>query len=556
MTHKIGIVQRITILIATIILLQLTLATVNGSKLALMGQHLDSIDHYNIPLTALVTKITEHQLEQEIEFERAMRYAQQRQDSDHAERGFTRAFNHFEKLDKQVDGEFKAAEQLLHEAAEHDHGAFSAIEQEVIALEQQHRLWSVNAQKMLTKLLSGQTNDAMLQSERLEKEALDLQQHVIALLGTIEQGIFQGVASIKQEEQGILNFSIVLNLIAVVVIFAMAWFIIAMTRTGLQGASQAITRIAEGDLVSPADRNQPGELGQALRQLDDMRASLHTMFTDITAGSKEVLQASDELSTLSQQVADSVASQNVQVEQVATAVNEMSATALEIARHAEASSKETKQAVNHADASQLAMGGTVESINQLSVNLDHGCEKLARLEEDGKAIGGVLDVIKSIAEQTNLLALNAAIEAARAGEQGRGFAVVADEVRTLAQRTQQSTTEIAEMIERLYSGTQDVVESMEKSRMVGDSTKENARETSGKLAEITQGMNNIEGMSVQVASASEEQSAVIEEININISAINAAAADNTQAMSGVAAASEQLSSTANRLQDNVERFTI
>ena len=215
-----------------------------------------------------------------------------------------------------------------------------------------------------------------------------------------------------------------------------------------------------------------------------------------------------------------VLEQKDEVDKVATAMTQMSATVHEVARNATEAAEAAQRADEETSKGKMVVSQAIEAIDLLANEVNEAAQVIHRLEQDSDEIGAVLDVIRGIAEQTNLLALNAAIEAARAGEQGRGFAVVADEVRTLAQRTQQSTQEIQNMIERLQSGAQDAVKAMEQGRSRAQVGVEQAAEAGTSLETIAQAVGTISDMNTQIATAAEEQSVVAEEINLNIVTIS------------------------------------
>lgn len=212
--------------------------------------------------------------------------------------------------------------------------------------------------------------------------------------------------------------------------------------------------------------------------------------------------------------------QKEEVDKVATAMTQMSATVQEVARNATEAAEAAQRADDETTNGKNVVSQAIEAIDLLATEVDQAANVIHRLEHDSDEIGAVLDVIRGIAEQTNLLALNAAIEAARAGEQGRGFAVVADEVRTLAQRTQQSTQEIQNMIERLQAGAQDAVKAMEQGRTRAQAGVTQAAEAGASLETITNAVSTISDMNAMIATAAEEQSVVAEEINLNITSIS------------------------------------
>ncbi|MGS0735162.1 methyl-accepting chemotaxis protein [Pseudomonas sp. GG8] len=235
-------------------------------------------------------------------------------------------------------------------------------------------------------------------------------------------------------------------------------------------------------------------------------------------------------------------------------MNEMTATVQEVSRNAEEASNAAAAADKEARAGEKVIGEAIDQIELLAVEVDNSNKAMNHLKEESEKIGGVLDVIKAVAQQTNLLALNAAIEAARAGEAGRGFAVVADEVRSLAQRTQKSTEEIEGLITSLQSGTQEVSTVMESSRVLTDSSVELTRRAVTSLESITRTVSTIQSMNQQIAAAAEQQSAVAEEINRSVLNVRDISEQTAGASEETAASSVELARLGNELQVMVSHF--
>lgn len=258
----------------------------------------------------------------------------------------------------------------------------------------------------------------------------------------------------------------------------------------------------------------------------------------------------------SDQAREGVSRQQLETDQIATAINQMTATVQEVARSATDAAAAAGQADQEANNGRNVVTQTVDSIQTLAKHVESAADVIQQLEVDTSEIGSVLDVIKGIADQTNLLALNAAIEAARAGEQGRGFAVVADEVRTLASRTQESTEEINAMIEKLQSGAKHAVSTMETGRDQARSGVEQALLAGQSLDSITQSVATINDMNTHIASAAEEQSSVSEEINRNVVNISQVANETASNVSQVVEQSSELGNLASSLRSEVEQFKI
>jgi methyl-accepting chemotaxis protein len=248
--------------------------------------------------------------------------------------------------------------------------------------------------------------------------------------------------------------------------------------------------------------------------------------------------------------------QQQETDEVAIAVNEMSASGQEVARNANSAADAAHNADVAADNGRQVVGHTIEAIDSLANEVKEAGAVIDRVEQDSESIGGVLDVIRGIAEQTNLLALNAAIEAARAGEQGRGFAVVADEVRTLASRTQQSTAEIQSMIERLQSGTREAVNVMDQSRQMAENTVGQAAKAGTSLEEINAAVTSIKDLNSQIACSAEEQSSVAEEINQKVTRISDITDQTAAGAQQTSSASNELNQLAETLKSLVGQFKV
>jgi methyl-accepting chemotaxis protein len=312
---------------------------------------------------------------------------------------------------------------------------------------------------------------------------------------------------------------------------------------------QAVCLVAKhGDLNVRAQITQRGELGDMGNHFDEMLERLQHFVQEVGVAVSEVASASTELATITEQTQRSIEIERSQTTQVATAMTEMSATVRDIAANAVCTADASRDADNHVNLGTTVVDGVTRSINQLADEVRRSSGIIGQLEQDSYAIGKVLEVIRGIAEQTNLLALNAAIEAARAGEQGRGFAVVADEVRGLAQRTQQSTSEIQQMIEGLQSRSKSAVAAMDIGQEQAAQSVEKSQDAVNALSAITGSVEKIKDMSAQIATAAEEQSAVAEDVNQSIIQIDNSATETMTGAIEIAAASGSLAELAERLR--------
>ncbi|ALI00596.1 methyl-accepting chemotaxis protein II [Pseudomonas sp. FW306-02-F02-AA] len=317
-----------------------------------------------------------------------------------------------------------------------------------------------------------------------------------------------------------------------------------------------VERIAGGDLTHDVHVTRRDELGVLQQGIARMGVTLRELISGIRDGVTQIASAAEELSAVTEETSAGVNSQKIETDQVATAMHEMTATVQEVARNAEEASQAAAAADGEAREGDKVVNEAIAQIERLASEVVRSTEAMTVLQQESDKIGSVMDVIKAVAEQTNLLALNAAIEAARAGEAGRGFAVVADEVRGLAQRTQKSTEEIEGLVAGLQNGTQQVAAVMNNSRSLTDSSVELTRKAGVSLENITRTVSNIQSMNQQIAAAAEQQSAVAEEISRSIINVRDVSEQTAAASDETAASSVELARLGNQLQMMVSHFRV
>lgn len=322
----------------------------------------------------------------------------------------------------------------------------------------------------------------------------------------------------------------------------------------INGVVSSMMAVAEGDLTEDTSATgRTDETGILITAMSHMAANLRTLVNDMAQTAEALTSAGDDLRQVTKDSNEIIARQSEETDQVATAINELSANVQEVAMHAGAAAEASSEGTSRAAEGQAVVRDTVQSINDLATEIEHAGTAINNAAHESKNINAVLDVIHSISEQTNLLALNAAIEAARAGEQGRGFAVVADEVRTLASRTKASTEEIQQMISRLQAGTQRAVEVIDASRRSSQTTVEHAGSAGDSLAAITASIERSDSMNRQIANSMEEQRSVAEMINGSV--VHIAESSRSHRVS-TDAASVSISELSNRLSTIVQRFKL
>ncbi|MDN5516559.1 MAG: methyl-accepting chemotaxis protein [Pseudomonas sp.] len=332
---------------------------------------------------------------------------------------------------------------------------------------------------------------------------------------------------------------------------------LVITRLIVAPLRQTVTfaqRIAAGDLSQDIPQERRDEVGQLLAAMQDMTVSLRNLVSRIGGGVGQIAAAAEQLSAITAQTSAGVQTQKLETEQTATAMHQMAATVQEVAQNAEQASLAARDADLEAQQGNRVVQQAVDQIDSLASEVEQSAKAIADLNQESARIGSVLEVIRNVAEQTNLLALNAAIEAARAGEQGRGFAVVADEVRALAKRAQESTEEIESLIAGLQRMAKGAVQQMDSSRDLTRRTVELAGEAGDALGRITQAVSTIEQMNQQIAAAAEEQSAVAEAINESVTRVRDIGEQSATASEQTAASSAELARLGVELQGLVRQF--
>ncbi|KIH81912.1 Methyl-accepting chemotaxis protein I (serine chemoreceptor protein) [Pseudomonas batumici] len=359
-------------------------------------------------------------------------------------------------------------------------------------------------------------------------------------------------AELKKNSLLIIGSSALALLVGLVAALVITRLIVAPLRSVILVAQQ----IAAGDLTGKVEVKRRDEIGQLMLAMQQMGAGLSGIVSGLQAGIEQLATSAHSLSAVTEQTNLEVSTQKEETEQVATAMNQMTATVHDVARNAEEAAQAAQTADGKVDSGQQVVRQSMQRIEQLADSANSASQSIESLSAEIQNIGTVLSVIKSVAEQTNLLALNAAIEAARAGEQGRGFAVVADEVRALAKRTQQSTEEIERLVSALRAAAQTSVQQIQSSGELVKLAVSDALQTESALGSIAAAVSLIQQMNQQIAAAAEEQSSVAEEINRSVTSIRASADQSAVAMQGNAASSIELAQLGMELKGMVGHFRI
>lgn len=413
----------------------------------------------------------------------------------------------------------------------------------------------LTARKTLLKYREhmGQFKDLQVKVEAAQESMEALSESLLTSTGEITalQGQRRDAEATQSRQtlSGVAGLAMLLGLLA-------AWLITQQIIAPLRLTLSAAARIAQGDLSQDLELGRRDEMGMLQRSMQEMTLSLRKLISGISDGVTQIASAAEQLSAVTAQTSVGVNSQKDETDCVATAMNQMTSTVMEVARNAEEASEAARHADQQARDGDKVVNDAIAQIERLALEVNNSTEAMGKLKLESDKIGGVLDVIKSVSQQTNLLALNAAIEAARAGEAGRGFAVVADEVRGLAQRTQESTEEIEVLIAALQSGTQQVVMTLDASRTLTDSSVELSRQAGSALGHITRTVSTIQTMNQQIAAAGEEQSSVAEQINRSVLNVRDVSEQTAASSEETAASSIELARLGVQLQELVGKFRV
>ncbi|MBP5953297.1 methyl-accepting chemotaxis protein [Pseudomonas sp. P42] len=446
--------------------------------------------------------------------------------------------------------------------AETEQKAIGQIDVAIASLKPLNVHFADTQQDALRQLETALTNyrSALMAYKNANSEAVQARKEMTdqgATIVTLSEQLYQIQLDRRDTESAqARTFQLISTLLALLVGVIAAVIITRQITRPLRETLAVVERIASGDLTQNVTVTRRDELGVLQQGIARMGVTLRDLISGIRDGVTQIASAAEELSAVTEQTSAGVNSQKIETDQVATAMHEMTATVQEVARNAEEASQAAAAADGEAREGDKVVNEAITQIERLASEVARSTEAMSVLQQESDKIGSVMDVIKAVAEQTNLLALNAAIEAARAGEAGRGFAVVADEVRGLAQRTQKSTEEIEGLVAGLQNGTQQVSTVMNNSRALTDSSVALTRKAGASLENITRTVSNIQSMNQQIAAAAEQQSAVAEEISRSIINVRDVSEQTAAASDETAKSSVELARLGGQLQQMVSHFRV
>jgi methyl-accepting chemotaxis protein len=526
-----------------------------------IADELDSIVTIDIPMINVLTKISESQLEKTRSFERLFRYANLQNKTAESIEKINKNKAQIIQYDIEIKEQISKALQLSQQAKQvafnnTQQSEIENVEHALNRIREDYDNFIKQANSILTMIDHGQINEAEKLIASLEQDEDKLTYNTESLLHEMETFTEKAGNRAAEHEHTAIVILAMLALLSLLIGLSISRLLSNNISKRLTYSVKQLETIASGNLRHDLEVSGHDEIGKLQQSMSTMQQRLREMIKHINDTTIQLSTAADEVSTVTSQTSANVQQQQSETEQITTAMTQMSATVREVTLNIESTSNSASDVNTQVKTGQEMVSNALCGVNKLGEQIETNATVISELERNSENINSVLEVIKSIAEQTNLLALNAAIEAARAGEQGRGFAVVADEVRTLASRTQDSTSEINQMIESLQTNSANAVQAMEISRKQATTVVGQAQSAEEALQAISTSVARIDQMSSQIATAAEQQSSVTDEMTRNIDHINNLAIQNAAGSEQTSAAGEELSRMASSLQQMVAAFRI
>lgn len=557
---NLSITQKMIALVGCLLALTLIVSAYSITKMKRVAIEIEVIAHDNLPLTKLMTEMTVHQLEGAITLERVFRAAgiessQGKQQQNQYQAQLMELVNKFKQ-------EFNQSRQLLESSIEHAispsiRSYLTNLEQDLDSLGREHQEFERKLNDLLNELSSGREVKLLVaDAEQIEQLQINLDQHLIDILLKIEQATEQSVLVAEQEEREALWGMIYLSVFAIIFGLLLGFAFSKQIVIAIARARKLANEMAEGNFSQRAKVTTGDEIGQLVVSMNTMAQSVSHIIGEVIDRANTIASTVTQLASSAESNKQSVQKQQANTEQVTSAMTQMASTITEVASSAEESSAATARAQENARYSCDILSETETVSRQLVANAQQSQQMIVELEASTRQIESFVLVVEGISEQTNLLALNAAIEAARAGEQGRGFAVVADEVRALASRSQQATHEIKGLIQTLVERAQTATKMIDSSDRQIEESFSSITSAKNQLDSINLALLELTSANTQVASASEEQSVAADEISHSMAGIRDAGETIMLSVQETAQASEELAQQAQGLKLLMGRFVI
>lgn len=564
MLKNIKISHKIQILNATQITLLLLVGWIGLSQMKKIGTEIVEISEIDIPLTNILTQVTEHQLQQVIAFERSAFEASLLHTGITTNRqALDKEISHTEALASKVEDELKQASNLIQAAVTqvHSQKAEEKINESlnnIHIIEEHYDTLKQETQKVLEDFKQGRFRQALSDIPLLVEHQTQLDQELIDMLEGISTFTMQSAQTAEKDEKNAVYLISVVLLCSLLVGLFLPLAIGRSITKPIRLLNNQLKEVAEGDgdLTVRLNNTNKDEVALASRSFDQFISKLAETIRSIANSSIQLKRLSEQTAKDMEDNQQGIMQQNAETDQVASAISQMSIVTVEIAENTHTASEVANTVKDSVEKGKQAADSTQQNINDMVQELSKTSGDLEVLAQETDNIGMVLEAINDIAEQTNLLALNAAIEAARAGETGRGFAVVADEVRSLALRTQDSTTDIRVLIEKLQKGAQNAIESMRIGSQKTEDCLTYSNDTVSAFNDANVAANKISDLNIQIAAALEEQTQVSKEINTSLENIQQIAAISETKTRGVTQKNRDMLGSINNLTANIQQFSV